>query len=546
MLRKGKLLILAITIILVLSSCGAPVGDGSDGDGSGNSVLRVGWTSEPDILNPISSYSTESMQATFLIYETLLGYDTNLDTVCKLAESYEVNEEGTVFTYYLREGAYWQDGVEFTAEDVLDTYNRIKDHDLSEAAQYTVYLEDVSAPDDYTVVMTFSQPQAFNVAYVVPILPKHIWGEMSPEEIEAFPNDDPIGIGAYKFVEWKQGSTLTLERNEDYYGEAPGADQIIFILYGNEDVEIQALKAGEVDVLTEVSPTLWDSLAGVENVKAVSLPSFSFHYIGFNCYQDPSSLGNKMLLDSRVRQALGYTLDREQMISVALAGHGAIGGSILPNAFDEWKYYFSGDEEINNNLEKAEKILDEAGYVDTDGDGIRDKDGEQMIFRLYADEATTTDVRAAQMFRDYAEKIGIKLVLTTMDENTMGGIVYNLDAPDFDIFVWAWDSDYPDPGYLLGMPLTSQIGGNNEVYYSNPEYDELYLLQSTQIDPVERKNTLNKLEKILYNDGAAQILWYQDKLQAYRTDTFTGWEDAPGGLIFGITYDNYLNVQPAK
>lgn len=541
MFRKSRLIILLIVLVFALSSCGAPT-TGT----TGGSVLRIGWASEPDVLNPISSYSTESMQATYLIYETLIGYDTNLDTEYKLAESFDTSEDGKTVTYHLKKGVTWQDGEKFSSADVVDTYDRIIKYGVSEAAQYAKFLESVTAPDDDTVVMKFSKPQAFNIAYVVPILPKHIWGGMTAEEIEAYPNDNPIGTGAYKFVEWQHGSTLTLEKNENYHGKAPGADKIIFILYGNEDVEVQALKAGEVDIVTEVSPTVWDSLNGEKNIKAVSLPSFSFHYIGFNTFNNPKSLGNKMLLDKQVRQALGYTLNRDQMIKIALADHGAVGTSILPNGFSDWKYNFTKDELIDNNIEKAKEILDKAGYVDTNGDGIREKDGKDMKFRLFAVESSAVDVRAAQMLRDAAEKVGIKLVITTMDENTMGGTVYNAEAPDFDIFVWAWDSDYPDPGYLLGMPLTSQIGQNNEVYYSNPEYDELYSLQSTQTDPAERKATINKMEKILYDDCAAQILWYQDKLQAYRTDTFTGWKDAPGGLIYGVTYDNYLNVQPVQ
>lgn len=544
MYKKNRLIALLIVLIFLLASCGSPVDTG--GTSSGESILRVGWSSEPDILNPITSYSTESMQATYLIYETLLGYGTDMETVYKLAESYEVSEDGKVFTYHLRENAYWQDGEKFTSADVVDSYTRIRDYQLGDASMYTEFLETITAPDDYTVVLEFSQPQAYNIAYVLLVLPEHIWGGMSPEEIEAFPNDNPIGLGAYKFVEWKHGSTLTLERNEDYYGEQPGADKIIFIVYANEDVEVQALKAGEIDILTEVSPTLWDSLKGEANIEAVSLTSFSFHYVGINSYTNPNSLGNKMLLDTRVRQAIGYALDREQMVNVALAGHGAVGASILPNAFHDWKYDFPADQQINNDKAKANQILDEAGYIDTDGDGIREKDGEPMKFRIFADEGMVVDVRAAQMVRDSVKEIGIELILTTMDENTMGGIVYNEAAPDFDMFVWGWDSDYPDPSYLLSMPLTEQIGTNNEVYYSNPEYDELYSLQGIQMNTAERKETINKLEKILYNDCSAQILWYQNKLQAYRTDKFTGWKNADGGVIFGITYENYLKVQPVK
>jgi peptide/nickel transport system substrate-binding protein len=122
----------------------------------------------------------------------------------------------------------------------------------------------------------FSKPQAFNPGLAIPILPEHVWGGMSADEIRKAANDTPVGTGPYTFGEWKRGETVTIEHNADWWGDPPAAERIVFVLYGNEDVMSQALKAGEVDILTEVPPTIWDGLQGVENVKAVSLPSFSF------------------------------------------------------------------------------------------------------------------------------------------------------------------------------------------------------------------------------------------------------------------------------
>jgi len=546
--RSEKVLVLiaaALVILSAMTGCGTPEGVTIGGEGGGN-YLKVGWCSEPDTLNPITSYSTEQKQPNCLIYETLLEYDADMGTKYALAESYEYSEDGKTATYHLVQNAKWHDGEPFTSADVVDTYRRIKEDQLSEAVQFTEHLEEITAPDDYTVVMKFSQPQAFNLAFVVPILPEHIWGSMTAEEIEAFANENPIGTGPYKFVEWKQGSVVTIERNEDYYGEPAGPDGVTWILYGNEEVAAQALKAGEVDVLTEVSATLFDTLKDVENIETINVPSYSFHYVGINCYQDECSKGNPLLLDKTVRQALAHCINRQQMVEICLSGYGQEGTSILPSAFDEWKYQFSDEELIGYDIEQAKAMLEEAGYVDSDGDGIREKDGQKLDFRIFTVETTASDVRAAQILRDAAAQAGIQLTLTTMDENAMGGVVYDTDSADFDIFVWAWDSDYPDPSYLLGVPLTSQIGNNNEVYYSNPQYDALYVQQTMQMDEAERKATINEMEKMLYDDCAANILWYQDKLQAYRTDRFTGWQEAKGGIIYCPTYVNYKEVQPVE
>lgn len=512
---------------------------------SGMNNLRVGWTSEPDILNPLTSYSTESMQITNLVYETLLAYDTDLKPYPALAESYEYSEDGLTATYHLRHDVKWQDGEAFTAADVVSSFQIVMDYEIGPAAQFATAVASVTAPDDYTVEIKYNEKQAFNIALALQILPEHIWGNMSADEIELFANETPIGTGPMKFVDWKKGSTLTLARSETYHGDPAGPDQIIFIQYGNEDVLAQALKAGEVDIITEVSPTVWEGLEGAKNVNAVSLDSFSFHMIGINSYASEKSGGNPMLRDVTVRQALNYAIDRNQLVEIALAGHGNPGDTIIPLGMGDWHYVVPVEEQINDKPEKAKQLLDAAGYVDTDSDGIREKDGVPMEFRLYAIESTTVDVRAAQIFRDACAEIGVSLVLTTMDENTMGGAIFDPETADFDLFVWGWDTNFLDPGDLLSIPLTNQFGNNNDMYYSNPLYDELYVQQSQELDQAKRSEIVHEMQKIFYNDCSYVVMWFQDKLQAYRTDNWTGFVECPGGIIYNVTYDNYVKIQPA-
>lgn len=510
-------------------------------------ILRVGWASEPDTMNPLTSYSSESLEVTSLIYDKLLGYDLNFKTQPELAQEFNYSEDGLTIIYKLREGVKWQDGQDFSAEDAAYTFNLIKDNELGQYAQWLSNMVSAIAEDSTTFVVTFDKPQAFNPGLAIPILPKHIWESMSAEEIETFPNNKPIGTGPYKFVDWQVGTTLTIERYDEFWGDKPAADKIVYILYGNEDVMAQALKSGDIDIITEVPPTIWDGLADAKNVKAVSLPSFSFHHIGINVSEDENSPGNPLLKDKAVRQALSYALDRNQLVEVALAGHGKPGDSILPIGITDWYLKIPADKQMNANPEEAQQILEEAGYKDTNGDGIReDAAGNPLEFRLIAIETTSVDVRAAQLFRDSAAAVGIKLDLQTLDENTLGELVYNVDNPDWDIFVWGWDSGVVDPNYMLGVPLCDQIGGNNDIFYCNEEYDALYEKQATTIDVAARKELVNQMQLMFYDDAAYLVMWYQDKLQAYRTDTWSGWTEIPGGLIYNLTRENYLKITPVK
>jgi peptide/nickel transport system substrate-binding protein len=536
MMRARTVAALLLAALLVLTGCTRTAK-------SGSTSLRVGWSSEPDTMNPLTTYSTEAQEVLQLVYDKLTEYDSSLKPEPGLATSFEYSSDGLSITYDLRDGVKWHDGQPFTSADVKFTFDLIHDQNLSEYGQWLTDMTSVDTPDASTVIVNFSKPQAFNPGLSIPILPEHIWSGKSAEDIQKFANDQPVGTGPYTFVQWKQGESLTIKRNDSWWGTEPAATQVIFVLYGNEDVMAQALKAGEVDILTEVPPTIWDGLSGVDNVAAVSIPSFSFHHIGFNMSTDPKSQGNPLILDQTVRQALAYALDRNQLVQLALAGHGQPGSVLLPPAFGDWQLKIPADQQMNANPDQANQLLDAAGYKDTNGDGVREApDGSPLEFRLIAIESTTVDVRAAELFRDAAAKVGIKLDLQTMDENTLGKTVYN--TTDWDIFVWGWDSGVADPDYMLGIVLCSQIGGNNDIYYCNKQYDQLYDQQATTVDEAARMSIVHQMQQDFYDSAGYIVMWYQDKLQAYRTDTWTGWVQTPGGMVFNFTRDNYLNVTP--
>lgn len=328
--------VLSILIVLAILGTFLLTGCRSDPQRGDVHSLRVGWTSEPDTLNPLASYSTESMQITGLVYEPLIGYDTDLAPSYRLAESHEYSADGLVATYHLRKGVKWHDGEAFNADDVVMSFHMLRDYELGSAAPFVQALEEAVALDEYTVELRFSEKQAFNIAEAVLILPEHIWGGMSLADVMFYANSEPVGTGPMRFDEWVEGSTLSLVRNEEYYGTPAGPDHIVFVQYGNEDVMAQALRGGEIDIVTEISPTVWEGLKGAENVKTVSLDSFSFHEIGINSNESESSMGNPMLRDTAVRQALNYIADREKIVEVALAGQGKPGDTIIPIGMGDW------------------------------------------------------------------------------------------------------------------------------------------------------------------------------------------------------------------
>jgi peptide/nickel transport system substrate-binding protein len=509
-----------------------------------NKLMRVGWKSDIDTFNPLTTVTTEAVEVQSLIYDTLLSYGLDLKPEPGLASSSK--QDGTTITYTLRDGVTWHDGTAFTSADVVYTFELISKNSLGVNAQYLVDLSSVTAPDAKTVVLTFKKPQAFNPGLVVPILPKHIWSTKSKDEVSKFPNASPVGTGPFRFKDRKQGQTVSVTRNDAWWGEKPVAAGVSWTVYTNDDLMAQALKSGEIDIIPQVPPTVFAGLQGNKDLTAASLDSFSFHHIGFNLSKVKGSKGNPLLLEKSVRQALGSALDRNQIAQIAYAGFAAPGSSILMPSLGDFFWQPTGDAVIDNNPAKADALLDAAGYTTKDADGIRQtKDGKPLKFRIIAIATTSVDVRTAQLFQASAAKVGIKLDFATVDSDTMASTVYNVEAPDWDIFVWGWDSGVNDPSYMLGVPLTSQIGGNNDVFYSNAAYDALYDQQATELDHTKRVALVQQMQQMYYEDCAYLVAVYTKKLQAYRNAAWTSWTQVPGGIIFNFTRDNYLKAKPA-
>ncbi|HYK33329.1 MAG TPA: ABC transporter substrate-binding protein [Streptosporangiaceae bacterium] len=536
--RAGLLAVAVPGVATVLDACASVVPTAKA------RILRVGWTIEPDTMNPLTTYSTEAVEVLQLVYDQLMHYDLELKPEAGLATSWTYSTDAKSITYTLR-SATWHDGKPFTSADAKFTFDLIKSSKASQYYQWVQNLVSTEAPNATTLVLHFSQPQAFNPGLAVPIIPQHIWTGMSATKIQKFANAHPIGTGPYKFVKWVKGTSIEIERNDSWWGTKPAASKVSWILFQNEDVMAQSLKTGAVDICPEIPPTIWKGLSGAAHVKTVSLPSFSFHHIGINVSDNPKSGGNPLLKDRAVRLALSYAVDRQQLVNVALDGLGTAASTLLPVGFGEWHLDIPESQQLNADPAKARTILTAAGYVDRNGSGVRtSKDGKPLSFRLIAIQSTSVDVAAAQLFRDACAKVGIQLKLTLLDANSLGSTVYNAHAPNWDIFVWGWDAGVYDPDYMLGIPLCNQIGSNNDVYYCNRHYDQLYNQQSVTIDHAARLALVHEAQQYYYDDAAYIIMWYQDKLQGYRTDTWQGWQRVNGGMVLNFTRDNYLKVRP--
>jgi peptide/nickel transport system substrate-binding protein len=239
--------------------------------------------------------------------------------------------------------------------------------------------------------------------------------------------------------------------------------------------------------------------------------------------------GHPALRDLEVRQALAKATDKQQIIDVATLGTAAQGLTIVTNGLGA--FYLGTDSDYTFDVDAANQQLDAAGYADTNGDGIREclpeQDCDDLTFRFSYPDDIDTAPREAELLDAMWGEVGVDLVITSLDADTLTSIC--CPAFDYDVILWSWGSD-PDPQFLLGVALCENIdNGFSESGYCNPEYDELYAQQAVETDPDTRVDIVHQMQEILIRDLPYIVPYYPSSVEAYRTDAFAGWHEGETG-----------------
>ena len=527
---------------------------------SGKTILRLGWTVDPDSLNPFVGFLSSSYEVWALNYDILVGMRSTdlsrpqgLDQATGLAYKWSHSPDGLVWTFKVRDDVKWQDGVRFTAADVAFTYNYIIKGDMGNFTSYTQFIDHVTAPDPTTVKIFCTRPKANMLSLWIPILPEHIWSKIPYKAAGAsFQNPPPIiGTGPFQVVERKKDEYVRLVANKEYWRGAPKIDEIIFEIYTNQDTMTMDLKSGDIDVAFGVPVAQFNALKSEPGITTRAADQKYLVELAFNSYASPDSQGNPVLRDPRFRQAVSWAVDKQKIVATCMGGYADVGQSILvPSTIDAWTP--TGDEAFGYDPKKAEQLLDAAGYRDTDGDGIReDHDGKPIRLRLWTREESPEQQRAGQLIAGALKSIGIGITLQVMNDASISdGIwTYRGDtyAPDYDLFIWGWSGNI-DPDYMLADFVTSQIEMWNDCCWSNKQYDALYQAQASEMDAARRKAEVTRMQQIFYEAAPYAVLYYPRELIAYDTARWEGWVPYPdaNGLVVlsGDNIDTYLKVHP--
>jgi peptide/nickel transport system substrate-binding protein len=523
---------------------------GAQDDDDEKVVLTVGIPETYDSFAPMVGVEVPDFDVWNLQYATLTDKAADdFATIPGLAESWEASNDGKTYTYTLREGLEWSDGTPLTAEDVAYTINRARDE---EWLNYYSTVQNLTAKaiDDRTVEITSSVNDPKLPTMDVYILPKHVWEQYDATEILKYDGVNDVGSGPFVLDETKRGQFWSMKANPSYWGGKPAVDEVIFRVFNNADAMVAALKAGEIDVAHDIPNNSVEDLRSTPGIVVVVGEQGGFDEIALNG-GDGLKKPHPALEDPNVRLAVAHAIDKQTLVDRVLVGLGRPGTTISPSASPEWIPDLPEDEQIAFDLDEANRLLDEGGYEDTDGDGVREMPGggEPLNFTYLVNTESQSAPAVADFVSGWLKEIGIAITQKPMDENRLYTEIGN---GDYDLFHWGW-TPYVDPDPMLSYFQCSDIAEkpdgayNNDANFCDPEYDALYKQQNVELDPATRQELVHEMLTRFYKTGVYNVLWYEGDLQAYRTDRFEGWLRQPkdiGPVIFTNTSPTYASLTP--
>lgn len=457
-------------------------------------------TDDPVSLNGIYANDGASVSVLSFIFNplTLGGENWGTEITGDLAESWSVSDDGLTWTFNLHQGVLWHDGEELTAEDVVYTFETIQTSEEDIAPFRPRFMQGDSpiqfaAVDDYTVVATLDEPNASLFTDIsVPIVPKHV---LEGQDLREGPfNRQPVGTGPFKVAEWNTAESIVLEANEDYFRGRPCIDRLIFRIIPDEQTQVAALQTGEVDFLPNIPGASVPTFEGNPDFTISIAEQDSLFQMFFN-------LENPKYQDVQVRQALMIAIDRQAVVDIVRQGYGVVHNS----HFDHVVPFYEQDKlgGYDYDPDRAGELLDEAGISDTDGDGIRDVDGEPWVvnilsfaggFRDYSDYAVVVQA--------YWEDIGIQTELELRDLSTMVEQIYQerkVDKP-FEVLTSGWSVIGPEPNSYANFYIWTDALGPNIANYRNEEVNNLFEQARTETDFDTRMAIYEQIEAILWEE----------------------------------------------
>lgn len=462
-----------------------------------SSTLELSMSSSPSRLNPVVAADSASSNITQWLFNGLLKYDKDGNIITDLAKSYHLKDKTTLILK-LRKDVKWHDGVSFSADDVIFTYEKIQDPKVFTPLKSNfTEVKSVKKLDNYTIEVKYKRAYfKALVIWMINIVPKHILEKQKDIMTSSF-NKKPIGTGPYKLEEFKNGSDITLYANENYFEGKPKIEKIRYKFLPDPNTSFLMLKQKLLDVgsLTplQIDRQIDDTFK--ENYKIVESPSFSYTYLGFN-------LRNEKFKNPKIRQALSLGVDRKQMVDILFFGHGKVcNGPFLPGGFA----FNENVPQIKQDIKKAKQLLKEAGF----------DENNPFSFELITNTGNETRINAAQILQYQLSKIGVEVKIRVIEWQAFLNTIVH--PRKFEAVMLGWSLALMPDAYPLWHSDSDKLGGFNLVAYHNKKVDKLIEKGSETVDMDELSKIYKEIFKLIANDNPYLFLYIPNSISVINS-----------------------------
>ena len=450
------------------------------------SDIVVAVDADVDTLHPTDFSTTVELGVLNQIYDTLLYYspDGTKDPEPRIAESYEISDDGLDYTFHLRDDVTFHDGTPVTADDVVFSIELYKASEY-QGSQISM-LSSVEATDEHTVVCHLDAPYSpFLQGICSPMIASKAYYESSEDDFV----NNPIGTGPYKFVSRAKGSNIKLEANEDYYRGAPEIKEVTFEVIPDSSTKAIALQTGEVN-FAEIDSATKPQLEANPAITIADVPTSAFSYIAMNTEKEPFN-------DVKVRQAINYAIDRDNLVAVCYDGEAEVNSNICAKE----RFGYSDDQfQYTYDPEKAKELLAEAG-IETPYDL-----GEILVAEKYSNLAT--------VIQNDLKAVGLDVTISVKEFNS-----YISDLQNGSYGITALNMTLEGDTQTLEMAFTSDyIGIANNARYSDEEMDKLFEQARTETDNDKRAEIFNEIFTKAQDEAIYAVMCNPMTLYAYNSD----------------------------
>lgn len=486
--------------------------------------LKIAINGDENTLTPFS-YVTgyPGLNMLGLVYDSLYIFNPDFQSVPWLATSYKASADGKQYTVTLRDKVTWHDGKPLIAEDVKATYELMQKAPGNPWASGVRNITAIETPDPLTVVFTLrSANPEFGLVPLstTPILPKHIWGNVKPEEAKTF-QGGKIGSGPYKLTEYQSGTLYRFQANETYWGGKPTVNELIMPIIKDNNTIFGSVRSGELDTTTRViQPELLKDFEANPQLRVSRGPSFGSTLLQLNASKAPFD-------QKDFRLAIAYAIDNNKLLETITLGNALPGnpGFIHPAS----PYHNPDVKPLAYNPARSKELLDKLGYA-PGSDGTRvGKDGKPLDFKLLVYSTNPSRVRSAELIRDWLKEVGIKATIQSLDPDSVDALVWpEFDVKkgrNYDMAVWGWSSSLQQSLSRLGSLFHSNpdIGSNNLGAFKSDKVDGLVDELNAAADLPRRIEVAKRLEAAVADELPFVPLFYENGAYVFRPNTYDGY-----------------------